>query len=557
MKFLIALILFFQSVVAGPREAREQSRARAKLDGTQDCVAAAIHANTKRYWPFDDRIRNKETGDDAAWESLQSPNTGTRTRGLKELQKIANRDGLFVVVPEKTPTTEGEKEFFEKLYGVPVVFAGDYEGKKTFTTLNGLALHPGNAPELANRVRGTINPHLGYEKLHHELDNKIVEAEFAKSISKDAMPPFKSAWEVIPKDRLSEFDKTRREAMDAILYLLNNPNVDATRSNEEKIGLLLRRYIEYSRTAFPEGAFLKRIDDSMGMEGGGLLNTMADEKTIRNWIKEFIDELGGIQDTISKPKNFDEIRTSADAERLLKNADDPYLSTSVMRALLFEPEKLLIQRTLNPEVSPMGKPLEFRVIFIDGESVYTEPRHSYEYLPEQTKKASEFLTKFFNKAPEKYQYLSGGADVMLDKNGNYYFIEFNFGSQPGGMDPWWTPIYGNQFISALQGKPTPLLKELETVYQLGSKAQIEFLGQVEKRGSILYYSIHEVFHWFKDRAIKEVIRKPSREAANRTLEEIKKIYDAAKVLKAKDAGDLAEIEEIYQSAVSDLKAYTG
>jgi len=519
-----------------------------KSHGQDQLACKRLFASTSRRWPFDNALRDQNIEDaQKAWAGLKDPFTGSRPHGLKALHQAIAEDGVFVVVPEKKPSDLAELDFLHKLFGVPLYFAGDVPAGAKYRVHPGVALQPGNTPALANAHRGTINPHMGYGTLHGNFENKMTEYEFARSVDPSSMPFAKRGSDIIPSEKRAAFEELREDAKGVIARLMTNLDSNIRTDERRKILKLFDAFIEYVDQEFPDGAFIKRVDDSMGLEGGGMI-TSFDTKT-QSWVRQFMEDLNWVRYESDYPARTP---PSDRIDRKIGKYADTRNSTQVFRALLYDLDKVMVQARLNPAKTPLGNIMEFRVNFIDGEAAMGSLRESWEYMPAETQAAMDYVNAFFKKAPLRYRYLSGGADVMLDTSGKFHFIEFNFGAQAGDMDPWWGAVYGNQYISSVQGKPTPMIEELQRVYDSGLDEQKQFLEGLEVRGSILFYSTEEVLQFFRDRYLDDFARDPSIEREKLTL---KSLWDLTRIAQNADESNTEDVREIYSGAESFIKEF--
>ena len=127
--------------------------------------------------------------------------------------------------------------------------------------------------------------------------------------------------------------------------------------------------------------------------------------------------------------------------------------------------------------------------------------------------------------------LSGGADLIKLDNGQWVFMEFNFGSESAFMDPLSSPIDGNLFLSKLQGQPTPLLKWLEDAYANGISAQREVLKSRKNekddafdKASIDDLALSEVALYFRDRYLDDWQKDPTAENARKVLRQLRALF---------------------------------
>src|SRR5690606_22656371 len=122
---------------------------------------------------------------------------------------------------------------------------------------------------------------------------------------------------------------------------------------------------------------------------------------------------------------------------------------------LTDPEPIIFQERLQIARTPLNETYEFRVDFLDCEPMNSFPRYTQEYLNDGAI-AEMVLREFCKRAPQEFQYMSGGADVAKLSDGTWKIIEFNFGANSGGMDPYLYTIPYHNMISRLTGTTSEL-----------------------------------------------------------------------------------------------------
>jgi hypothetical protein len=175
--------------------------------------------------------------------------------------------------------------------------------------------------------------------------------------------------------------------------------------------------------------------------------------------------------------------------------------------------------------------MEFRIDFIDGEAVHGRHRFGHEYLPDEIRAAKEFLNDFFRHAPPELRQLAGGADVARLVDGSYLIIEFNFGGSSGTLMPHFFIVESNLYISALQGKPTPLIQSFEATFKQGTGAQNTYLKSLTRerfvweKKNLSDLSAVEAGQWFRDKHLQNWQKNPSRDHARTTLNNIRELFE--------------------------------
>lgn len=469
------------------------------------------------------------------WRELSEPFTGSRPRGLEAIGQAARRDGLVVVVNGPRPKHEWRVQALEFMYGAKIVFTGDFAPGAPTVHGKGVALHPDLTPKLANVYRAEINPHMGYGRLHGSL-NKWNEYVFAESVMSGAMPRTLRATE------LQNALPSRQEA-EAMLAKLERGELE--RADVSRWAEVVSQFLSVAAREFPEGAFVKHVGEFATKDKNGQLMTWkADAKAIAKIglrrIAKFRKRYEG--QNLSSVEVQEAINTSAGAE------------ARFMYALLREPQSLLVQGKLDIALTDLGKPLEFRVDFVDGEAVRALGRHSTEFYPQEAELAKRFLTQFFAKAPAQYRYLSGGADVMFLKNGEMKFIEFNFGAQSEFIDAGaGYPVIPNIYMSNLLGEPTPLIRELNRLVNWPAAKQARYLLSLDRKlgkGKWGDYSgvSFEAFHYLRNLRLVEWAKKPTREGADALIRDLGELI---KFLAPRNKADQNELTEY----INDIRPF--
>jgi hypothetical protein len=149
-------------------------------------------------------------------------------------------------------------------------------------------------------------------------------------------------------------------------------------------------------------------------------------------------------------------------------------------------------------------------------------RWGYDVAIDYKGKALEHFREFWDHASPEVRGLTGGADVAILEDGAVTIIEFNFGNDSAFVDAQKELIPANQFLSALLGRPTPLIEKLEALVHADERAQSEFLtstiprakGLKEENRSLRDMYLPDAFQYLRDRMIEEWLNSPSAAAAD-------------------------------------------
>ena len=455
-----------------------------------------------------DRLLTSPSADPqrASWERLQEPFNGERLRGIAAIRSLAKNDGLVIVFEGERPKQASHLEKLEFMFGAKLVFvkAGELTVRGP-----GVALHPGDAPLLANAYRGEINPHIGYERLHGTL-NKLTEYEFAESVAPGSMPKTLRASDVF---QLTATDRADANAMYILLQQGRYKGRDVKRWAET-----VSDFLERVNETFPQGAFIKHVGEFATKDKHGqILSWTANPAKL---VEQGFRHLARLHEQ--------GVLTELSLQESL-NSEPGAAAARFMHAFLRAPETILVQERLDLQFTDLGFPLEFRVDFLDGEAVRAETRHSREYYPEFAKAAMRFLNGFFAKAAPQYRYLSGGADVAILKNGKKASIEFNVGAESEYIDAGaGHPVLANLYLSKILGRPTPLIKALRAVAFRSVAEQAVYLNKLDRilgrsRWGDFSNVSEEAFRYMRDLKLEAWLKSPTRAAARTVLRNLKSL----------------------------------
>lgn len=462
------------------------------------------------------------------WKGLSRPFFGSRPRGIAALRERINREGLYTVVSYSAPASRKERLQNDILYGGRVVYAGDTVPPGKIIE-RGVALHlPGKShPTVAfNAFKAAVNPYLGYGYLHAILSSKLTEYRFAEAVSPGAMPAGRSYEDFARASLLPDHFGPRRlalkEELDRIARQGSITDVEEA-SLREKLARLADEFLSATERAFPGGAFVKNFGEFL--TGDYETQIMSFDHDASAMAGEFVARLRVALKKNGTPGGFADPKLQARFKRAYHNTGAKFLNT-----LLVSPERLLVQKKERIAKTAAGKNLEVRVEFIDGEPLAALNRYGDEYLGEELDEAMAALGRFFARAPEPFRYLAGAADLAKLEDGRWVIIEFNFGNESGTLEPRIAPLGSNMTRSVLLGRPTPLIARFETAFQKGLPAQKRLLRSLRAKdwgflSSLDDLPLPDAAEWFRNRHLSRWRENPTRENAERTLGDLRKLFD--------------------------------
>ncbi|MBF0298089.1 MAG: aldehyde dehydrogenase family protein [Oligoflexia bacterium] len=452
---------------------------------------------------------SKQKNISSNWKMLIQPQREVRAHGLDAIRKVIKKDGLTFVVNCKWFHITHEE--IEKMYGGKVIcWDEDWKLGTKFTTIKGVALHnAGIGAEISslNKFRGEINPHLGYGMLPTMLEDRTIEFQTTESIWPHIMPRSITYDELIEKDIIKEeIEELRIKIQKTLLAKqIDNETKKALRSD---LKLLVENTLNSIQKYYPAGAFAKNYNESTTGDLG-------------NQIKTFHFNSDNIVDQYMN----DVFSQNSDGFTFY------HTGTKFINKLINDPDDILFQERVKIAQSDLGFNREIRVDYMDGEPVSARGRYSHEYSREDEEEAMIVLKKFFERAPEEFQHLSGGADLAKLEDGRWVIIEFNTGANSGSVIPFIFPIETNKFVSKLQEKNTPFIEELETVFKSSIKEQRAYLKSYTteeerwQKFSLKDISQAEIGKYFRDRYLDEWRKDPTMKNADETLVKIKALFD--------------------------------
>lgn len=429
---------------------------------------------------------------------------------------------------QQQPPIQTKRDSFkaEEFYGTPVIdWVKLPEGQ--IHHHNGVLLHTspvGRDVEAFNRVRGDLNPHLGYGVLNSLLSDRVNEYHVVNGIWPGIIAQSASLEELMDQDLLPSSllqNKTR-------LTQLGNQYLQqgsaAAQPDERALREQLRSFIDeimdHIQKAFPQGAYIKNYGEFATGDLGIQIKSF--HYNAENMINQFLEIMtkNHLNSTLDSPA----IEESFVANRYATGARFLY-------KLLTDPFNILAQARVKIALTEMGFNKEIRVDFLDGEAVSARPRFTHEYLHQEEQEAMEILNRFFARAPEEIKFLSGGADLAQLEDGTWVITELNAGPYSGSTNPTDFPIETNRFITRLQGRDTLLIENLEAAHKHGPYSEHRYLEclKIEEerwsKWSLEDISVAEVARYFRNRHLDQFRKNPTPQQAIQTLLDLHGAFD--------------------------------
>ncbi|MBL7554368.1 MAG: aldehyde dehydrogenase family protein [Bdellovibrionaceae bacterium] len=461
------------------------------------------------------------------WENLKFPQQTNTETGLIPLRSAIASSNLYRVINGNQPPSSNEVSRLEYFYGSELVFAGDHISGRgnSISHIPGVALHvtmPEEGPNLLNSVRGDVNPHLGRGLLTGILDgNKRIEYFVAEAIKPGVMPATETFGSLKNEGVLTpDFEKMRNEIKSKVEEMLKAGQplkAEQYTDLKQNVVALVQNIFSSIRNRFPKGAYFKNFDDFATADLGIQITSFSSNPM--HIAQQFVMRLnevlvnGKSKKDLFESFNFNPYETGA----------------KFVLYTLEKPDSIIAQVRENIAKTSQGHNLEFRVDFISGETFHTKLRFSREYYPKESADAATFLNDFFRAAPPELRHMSGGADIAKTVDGRWIIIEFNFGSSSGTLMPKYFILDNHESISAIQGHDTRLLSDLKHSLALGKTEIIKYFKSLKldrepwNKKSIDDLSAVEYGRWLRDQFLKKWQTDPTRESANKTLDEIKEI----------------------------------
>jgi aldehyde dehydrogenase (NAD+) len=454
------------------------------------------------------------------WETLVNPQGTNRPTGLKALRSEIQRNGLTRVVNTKTPSDPEAKAKLERFYGTKLAFSAD---PSTPPIVKGVAIHitsVDEGPSLLNRVRGDINPHLGRGNLVGLVDgNKRLEYFLAEAVQPGVMPATETIRSLKKENVLGARFTTEQKALEYTVdqYLAKGkPLTNIQMADlQAHVAQFVQIIFEAVRVRFPQGAYLKNFDDFATADLGTQITSFSTNPS--HVAQQFVMRLNEIL-----------VNKRTDVELFTAFEENPYeMGSKFVLHALKKADPMIVQVREEIAKTAQGQNLEFRVDFLDGETLHSKPRFSREYYPQEAADAARFLNEFFAKAPAELRHLSGGADVARTKDGRWIIIEFNFGSSSGTWVPKLFILDSHETISSLQGFDTPLLSQLKATMERGPDSVVALFRSLKlhnepwNKKSLDDLSAVELGRWIRDYYLQRWSKTGATEAtAKQVLDDI-------------------------------------
>jgi hypothetical protein len=414
--------------------------------------------------------------------NLSLPKNPIRSTGIDFIRESLKIYPLEIVKKTYEPVTEIMKNEREKLFGAKIYYFDQFSkgpliNQPSTPIFDKTFLHLfGQSDMDILKVKGKIHLTEGpSQKILKELYSKVNEYLFSHAIDNEVMA-LSFNYDLLKND--PDFYQKIVPLRNKILNLFRS-RVDVSLELKSH----LKNFFDLVQKVFPRGAYIKNYDE---LTTGDLGNQIT---SFHYNLDLLVDQFRQCQlnfNTYYRYFNPQIFKYSF----LKENFPRSYYDTACkfIIKLLFDPSDLLIQERLKVAKTPMEVNLEFRIDFVDSESVNIRPRYTYEYLgnPQQENSlpsdAKKFLNGFFNKLKQvnpNWGLLSGGADVVKLENGEWKIIEFNFGGNSGSMYAGVYPVYANEFMSNLSGVDTALIKEFKNIKNESLENQRNFIAKFQ------------------------------------------------------------------------------
>ncbi|MEK6579619.1 MAG: hypothetical protein AABZ55_10370 [Bdellovibrionota bacterium] len=456
--------------------------------GVGECLVAAMSRYGKGDVYNQNTVYDQTYDEQKAWEKVAPLLKGqARNFKINQLRELVKKHGIYTVIPEKKPKTQKEVEDLEFLYGTKILFAPDHKKGTPPIRVKGVVLHPGTAPDLASAYLGTANPHLGHLRYYNRAD-KYQEYQLVSSVSKNYMPETVRSTELMEAHSDSDLKNIRS--------LLNQYSRDPKDFNysefEQTLAKKMTQYLQLAKEHFPDGAFFKLTHENQTGDCAQML-TSWDFKPAK-MAKEFVDHLKQATNNGRSPMPPQKLAfelTAADSR-----------PTQFVYAWIHHPAQVLAQAKLPIAKTALGFPMEFRVDFVAGVPTLSMARHSNEYYPEEAKAAEKYFKNFLEDMnAHGHSNMTGGADVIRLKNGEWKIIELNMGTESGFAEAHFSPVNANSIVAQLSGRPTTMQIKLEEIFAQPLKVQRQYLEELNRTAKQNY--LEEVAVWLRDRHLQE------------------------------------------------------
>lgn len=361
------------------------------------------------------------------------------------------------------------------LYGVNIA-TKSHQFRKT----RGIVLHVvpvTKAPSNETSLIGDRNPLLGEaEVLKIVQQNKLEELKLAQAVDPSAMPGVRLHEQFFSSQEKTALEQGRIKLIQ-MMDNIKHPSSDSASQNfESALYVYIRDYLDLIQKKAPRGAYIKNYGEYASGDLGSAVTTFS--ASPRQITKEFVLWFYEFRN-----KNHRASFESTETQSFLQQALYSNFTRFVQK-LLISPSDLLIQNKIELAQTQQGTTMEFRVDFMNGHAISSRMRFGLEHYPQEMQKAKDVVDEFFKNAPPEIKKLSGGADVALTADGKWILFEFNFGGASGTLYAEYYPFEANRIFSYLQGRPTPLIKQLTELHKQSPQMQNAFLMKLKNEKPI-------------------------------------------------------------------------
>ncbi|MBI3548717.1 MAG: hypothetical protein HY078_06655 [Elusimicrobia bacterium] len=444
-------------------------------------------------------------GDREKYNEMAEPVRGLPKHDLASIRKAA-KSGVTIVTVHSRPSTPEEVAEMERLYGARLFFSEDIPIDSPMIRLPGLVLHIG-ADAHGLVVRGDLTLTIGHGRLLGSLD-KATEATWVRGVDPRYMAPSMTARTLLKKRDRGKFEARRREVKKKLEAFLAAEDGTGYYALRDDFAALLKEFLVLAEKEFKKGAFLKWANDYASMEAESIITTFSTDPTaVADY---YLDFLSAAKGEIETPR--------LGAVEL----DDESAEVAVAHALMTKPADILVQERLDVLKTETGSNVEFRVDAWAGHAVNSAFRYGTDFYPEEAKGARRFVQRFLDRLSARDGWFSGGFDVVKVRPtpkkkqtrgysggdiGDFRIIETNPGTDSSMADSRAYPIDANVALSYLLGRPTPLIRRLETLYASPVEHQAKFLKrrrqETDEKGAFKDIPVYEILLWLRERAIAD------------------------------------------------------
>lgn len=486
----------------------------------------------------------------------QSMNQASEIFPQREKEKMyqhAAKFGVSLALNQPPAKTKKEKDDKEFLYGVSLqhLAIDSRVAKKDEKKLILIRTSVKDGSQLTQKVSKYFSPQNQETTLLSKLSlNKNADYIVAQAIWPGFMPLTESMSDLVAKTKLYSYFHAERMKLIASLNQLANQTEALSEHQQNVIMLEVANFLsdifKSTRSYFSNGAYFKNFGEFATGDTGTIITSH--QSSPRQISMEFVSrflaarkkwlQFKSVYQMMPKVSNSGQgsLHGSNSAD-ILKNLDfrkfilenNWETNTKFVWALLADYEAIMVQKSEQIAKTELGYNQEYRVDFIDGVPVFARIRFGNEYYWDECEQAKKVFEQFMQKAPLSIQKMSGGADLAKTTDGRWILIEFNFGTASGTLAAEYYPFEFNQMIMELTGKPTALIKMLESDFQSGLAAQRQRIMQakLEKpkwwKTNINEISKLEYAKWFRDRHIKQFQKNPTAQNAAATIQNVESL----------------------------------